>query len=287
MLIIRTPVAATMQTSNTLRADSAPLDRLTIMAIGVVTFIVGNVLHEAVGHGGACLLVGGVPEQLSSAHFNCHLDIANGWQEKWVASAGTLVNFIAAFVFAVLYYRSNLQQQSVRYFYWLAMSANYFVAAGYPLFSGVIGVGDWVDVVQGWEPAWLWRVLLIASGAILYFAIGIPFVLKSMTSLLGADPKERISRAATLSVIPYLAGATAMSIGALFNPIGSFVIFTSAAAAFGGHSAFAWMTQLLKGDRYSVAGSSVIIERNWTWIVAAVIVLLVHVFVLGPSIRFG
>lgn len=47
------------------------LDLLTILAIGIISFIIKNVLHEALGHGGACFLVGGTPLVLSSAHFDC------------------------------------------------------------------------------------------------------------------------------------------------------------------------------------------------------------------------
>jgi hypothetical protein len=268
------------------QTSAAPLDRLTIMAIGIVTFIIANVLHEAVGHGGACLLVGGGAEELSSAHFSCHVDNPGGWQERVVASAGTLVNFAAAIVFSVIYRGVDQRQQSLRYFSWLGMCTNYFVAAGYPLFSGLIGVGDWVDVVQGWQPAWMWKVALVMCGAVLYFVIGIPMALRSMTSLIGAQP-DRLKRASTLSVVPYLAGATATSIGALFNPIGAFVVFTSAAAAFGGNSALAWMTQLLKGNRFPQTSDSLVaIPRSWSWIVFAATLLLIHVFVLGPSIRF-
>ena len=33
--------------------------------------MLGNVLHEGAGHGGACLLVGGKPLALSSVYFEC------------------------------------------------------------------------------------------------------------------------------------------------------------------------------------------------------------------------
>jgi len=34
------------------------LDLLTVAAIGIVAFSVATVVHEGVGHGGACLLAG-------------------------------------------------------------------------------------------------------------------------------------------------------------------------------------------------------------------------------------
>jgi hypothetical protein len=265
-----------------------PLDVPTIMAIGVVTFIIANVLHEGVGHGGACLLVGGVPQELSTAHFSCSVDDSDGWQARVVSSAGTLVNFMAALVFGLCFRRMSSERQALRYFCWLAMCNNYFVAAGYPLFSGVLNLGDWVSVTRDWHPEWMWRLLLISIGAVLYFAVGIPMALKNMATLIGSHPADRLTRAFKLTFWAYLAGAAATSIGALFNPIGPFLIFTSAAAAFGGNSAFAWMTQLLKGERFAnTSESRVQIERSWPWIGAAAATLAVHIAILGPTIKFG
>lgn len=262
------------------------LDLLTIMALGVVSFIVKNVLHEALGHGGACLLTGGTPLTLSSAYFDCGTDLVSDAGLRWIAAGGTLVNFAAAFLFWMAFRSKRVTSPSLRYFFWLVMSGNFFVAAGYPLFSGVIGVGDWVAVVEGWQPAWLWKTLLIVVGFFLYLW-GIWFSLREMKTLIGSDPTERLVRAFRLTLFPYLAGATVSSLGAFFNPIGSFVMFTSAAAAFGGNSALAWMSQMLKTKWFPETSSELInIERNWAWIAVAVLLALVHIFILGPSITF-
>ena len=263
-----------------------PLDLLTILAIGVVSFIVKNILHEALGHGGACLLVGGVPLALSSAHFDCDTANVSDAGIRFIAAAGTLVNFIAAYVFWLAFRSKRVTPPSMRYFFWLAMSGNYFVGAGYPLFSGVIGVGDWVAVVEGWQPVWLWRLALSIVGMVLYLW-GIRFALREMKTLIGSHPTDRLVRAFKLTLFPYLAGATVSSLGAFFNPIGSFVVFTSFAAAFGGSSAFAWMSQMLKTKLFpDVSDELVNIQRNWTWIVVAVVLALVHIFLLGPSVSF-
>ena len=44
-------------------------DLLTVTAIALVAYAASNVLHEAVGHGGACVALGGKPLALSSVHF--------------------------------------------------------------------------------------------------------------------------------------------------------------------------------------------------------------------------
>ena len=122
--------------------NNLSIDILTILAIGIISFIIKNVIHEALGHGGTCLLVGGRPLVLSSAHFDCDTSSVSDAGIRFIAAAGTLVNFIAAYFFWLAFHSMRVKSASLRYFFWFAMSGNYFVAAGYPLFSGVIGVGD-------------------------------------------------------------------------------------------------------------------------------------------------
>ena len=271
---------------NATTKNNLSLDLLTISAIGIVSFIVKNVLHEALGHDGACLLVSGTPLVLSSAHFDCATESVSDAGIRFISAAGTLVNFIFAYIFWLAFHSERVKSLSLRYFFWFAMSGNYFVAAGYPLFSGVIGVGDWVNVVEGWQPLWAWRLLLAVIGFILYM-LGVWFALREMKTLIGSNPTKRLVRAFKLTLFPYLAGATVSSLGALFNPIGTFVVFTSAAAAFGGSSAFAWMSQMLKTKWFpEVSDELVVIERNWTWIIIAVILSLIHIFILGPGVKF-
>ena len=270
----------------TTKKNDLSIDLLTILAIGIISFIIKNVIHEALGHGGACLLVGGTPLVLSSAHFDCDTTSVSDAGMRFISAAGTLANFIAAYLFWLLYDNRRVQSPALRYFFWFLMNGNFFIAAGYPLFSGTIGVGDWVNVVQDFQPAWLWRVLLAVTGFVLY-SYGVWFALREMKTLIGSDPNERLVRAFRLTLFPYLAGATVSSLGSLFNPIGAFVIFTSAAAAFGGSSAFAWMSQMLKTKWFpEVSDEFVVIERNWTWVIVAIVLGLFHIFVLGPGVEF-
>ena len=39
------------------KSNNLSIDLLTILGIGIVSFILKNVIHEELGHGGACLLV--------------------------------------------------------------------------------------------------------------------------------------------------------------------------------------------------------------------------------------
>lgn len=263
------------------------LDIPTILAIGIVVFIIKNIIHEGLGHGGACLLVGGKPLLLTTAHFDYDVLSVSDLGARIIAAGGFLANFIAAGIFFFFFRQASPHSPRLRYFYWFSMSGNFFVGAGYPLFSGILGLGDLIDVVQGYEPVWAWRMLLVGAGSVLY-GVGVWWSLREMVTLIGAHPTERLKRAFMLTLFPYLAAATAASIGSLLNPLGVFVVFTSASASFGGSSAFAWMSQLLKNSRWFPQQSEayIQIERSWIWIIAALVLLAFHIIVLGPGLHF-
>jgi hypothetical protein len=142
-------------------------DLWTIAAIAVVATVIANVIHEGLGHGGMCVATGGQSLALSTVHFECSVET------RLVAAGGTLANL----VFGALFWgaaRSVKKSASWRFFFWLLMTFNLFDAGGYFLFSGIGNFGDWAAVVAGWQPAWAWRVGLIALGLIYYFLLFMP-----------------------------------------------------------------------------------------------------------------
>ena len=64
------------------------------------------------------------------------------------------------------------------------MTFNLFDAGGYFLFSGVGNFGDWAAVVGEWQPAWAWRVGLIALGTVTYFFLFVPPMPARVASVL-------------------------------------------------------------------------------------------------------
>src|SRR5438270_241457 len=78
----------------TTRESGPPLpDLLTVIAIALVAYSVSGVLHEAVGHGGACVALGGKPLVLSSVHFECDEKSMSPLARRCVSAAGTVANF--------------------------------------------------------------------------------------------------------------------------------------------------------------------------------------------------
>ena len=240
------------------------IDVLTLIAIAIVAYALSNVIHEGLGHGLACVAVGGKPVELSSLHFSCESE-----HSKFVSSAGCIANVIAAAIGLALFRRKR------SYFLWLFTTLNLLMPAGYLLFSGVMRVGDWVNVCRDLSPA-IWRPALAIIGAVLYFVAA-----KFSAKLLQPLVADRAS-ARRLTLIPYFTGGILYCVSGLFNPVGPILIAISAAAAsFGGASGLIWLIEFIHPY-----GEGVTIERSFAWHAAATVAAVIFIGVLGPAIRF-
>jgi hypothetical protein len=260
----------------------ARVDALTVAAIAVITYAFGNIVHEAAGHGGACLLSGGRVLVVSTVHMECSAET------RLVMAGGTLMNIVAgALCFALLRATARTFPR-LRYFLWLSMTVNLFSAAGYFAFSGIGGLGDWASFIQGLSPQWLWRIGMTIFGAATYMMVA-RLSLRELSLLIGRDKDQRLSAAVQLSRMPYFAGGILACVAGSLNPQGMILVALSAAAStFGGTSGLIWMVQWLKGNRIPMAGEPepMPIPRSWPWIVSALVLAALFIGVLGPGVRF-
>jgi hypothetical protein len=263
------------------KPDLTSPDLWAVAAIAVVATAISTLIHEGLGHGGMCIATGGQPLALSTVHFDCSADT------RLVAGGGTLANLLFGALFWVAA-RAIKQSASWRYFFWLLMTFNLLEAGGYFLFSGVGNFGDWAVVVAGWQPAWAWRVGLVVLGTVTYFFLVVPFSVRELRPFLGQDEKFRVRRARQLTLVPYFAGGILSCTAGALNPVGPLLILVSAAAAsFGGHSALAWMWNLLQGQRILSSELQMPeIERSRGWMIAAVVLAAVFIAGLGPGVKF-
>lgn len=131
---------------------------LTVIAIAVLAAAGATVAHEALGHGGACLVAGGSILRLSSVFFRCAPGL------PVVDAAGPLGNLVAGGV-ALLAFRRR-----PHLFLLLFASLNLFWFAGYLLYSAVLQIGDWAFVARDLGLGGWWRAAAACSGTILYIA---------------------------------------------------------------------------------------------------------------------
>jgi hypothetical protein len=263
------------------------MDRLTLVAIAVVAYALANIAHEGVGHGGACVVAGGRPVALSAVYFDCDEAGLGRAAVKGISAAGTLVNLaLGGLAFAALRSRRRAATPG-RYFLWLLMSVNLLQGAGYWLFSGLGNVGDWAAVIEGLTPHLVARAILAIAGGAAYCG-AIRLSLGELLPFAGPGPDRR-AHARLLCRVPYLAGGVLYVLAGALNPLGwRLVVISAAAASFGGTSALAWMTELLRNERRFPPPTEppLSLPRSGGWLTAAVVAVLVFVGVLGPAVRF-
>lgn len=259
-------------------------DALTVAALAVFAYMLGNLLHEGVGHGGACVLTGAKAVAISSVSFDCS---AEG---RLVSAGGTLVNLLAGALFFLFGRLTSRKFPRLKYFLWIAMTINFFTGTGYFLFSGIGGIGDWVAFIEGLGPPLAWRISLTALGGVTY-PLAAYLSLRELRALIGTDRVERYRRALRLTAIPYFCGGILMCLAGALNPTGPMLILISAAAStFGGTSGLLWATNWLKRGEmipYGPSAEPLPLERSWPLIAAAAVTAVVFVVVLGRGIHFA
>lgn len=246
--------------------------KATIVSMAIVATCITVLLHEGVGHGVTSWLRGGVPTELTSNH------LSSLHEDRWIEAGGTLVNF-AAGACALIATHLAADRACLRYFCWLLAAYNLFSGAGYFLFSGVFGFGDWQQVIAGLPHQPALRTAMGLAGAVLYFLVA---------WLLAVAVRPFCSARADYNVIgrlPYLASCIFSCVAGAFDPLGIRLLLVSTIpAAFGGSSGMLWLDGLIPRP---LPDSSLVIPRRPAWWIVAAVVAIGYIVVLGRGIEFA
>jgi hypothetical protein len=251
-------------------------DGLTLCAISLIAAALANVLHEGVGHGLIALATIVPSGVLSTVAWSSTYDT------RLVAAGGTLVNLAAALIFWIALRGAKNSSAQLRYFLFTCFAFNIFTGTGYFLFSGVTNFGDWAVVIASMRPHWLWRTALIAGGVASYYG-AVLLVGSALVCYVGV-PLNEPRRFRNLTYIPYFSAVILLTAGGLLNPIGIQLVWESALpATAGADCALLWMRYYIPKRTVPEWGSPTI-RRSYSWIVAAAVLSLAFIFVLGRGI---
>jgi hypothetical protein len=245
--------------------------KATIISMAVIASALATVLHEGLGHGVTAALRGDVVTELTSNH------LSSLRPDRWVDAAGTIMNLIvgsgALFASHVAGKRAN-----TRYFLWILAALNLLPGAGYFLFSGIFGFGDWFQVILGLPHQMALRIGMTIFGTALYVLV---------VRLLAISIRPFVpDRSAYNSVgrLPYYAACLFSCAAGVFDPLGIKLLFVSTIpAAFGGSSGLLWADSLMPR---TVPEQNLFIYRNQLWWIAAVIIGSGYIVILGRGIKF-
>jgi hypothetical protein len=231
------------------------------------------------GHGSACLATRGMTVSWSSVHFECSVE------SLAVMAGGTIANLAAGALFFALLRVASGGAPATRYFLWLAMTVNLMQAAGYFLFSGALGIGDWAAVLRHFGAGGAARAAMAIGGALAYLAV-VRFAARELTPFLPGARAAAERAARPLTLFPWIVGGVLSCIAGALNPVGFLLVAISAAAAsFGGTSGLAWMASIA-GTPWAPLdprSTGLAIPRHRGYIAAGLLAAILFIGVMGPG----
>ena len=247
-------------------------DALTIISMAVIGSALATLLHEGVGHGLTAWLRGDVPTALTSNH------LSSLRPDRMVQAAGTIVNLIAGVV-AMLVASRMKGRANARYFFWILGALSLLPGAGYFMFSGIFGFGDWNEVIRGVPYHAALRLGMTIGGAVLYVA-----VVRWLAVTVKPFVPDR-SMYNTVGRLPYLAAGLFSCAAGVFDPLGvQLLLVSTIPAAFGGSSGLLWADSLM--PRGPATEPPAFVRRDVAWWAAAAVVGGAYIAVLGPGLTF-
>jgi hypothetical protein len=254
-------------------AETASDDLATTLAIGVAASVAQFVIHELVGHGSACLMVGGRILAVAPLWMRCSAD------HRLMVLAGPMANLAAGAVCWAILRASPPRTAAVRLFLWLSIAFQWLVAAGYLAVGAASGFGDWpviLPALSAW-PARLAAIVVAAGGYLL--------TLRALARLgvqrLGASLLEE-ARLRRVGLFPALAAAAvvvlAELVGRRLHPLGL-------ALALGCTAVVGW--SLLALPRFvppkEARDAHFPVRRSLGWIASGAAVAVGFIALFGPA----
>ena len=178
---------------------------LYLATVGILSYIVADIIHEVIGHGGTCLIIGNKIELLTSVYFksspgNILVDIG-----------GPIANLI----FGGLIFYILTRTSFAKLFLFQVTAYNLFWFSGTILHSAISKTGDWTFAVKEVVREPYAKILLIITGILFYVVI-----LRVLNFYLSTKNKEQQIEPLTKKNIFYsfiFASAAAFVAGLFFQ----------------------------------------------------------------------
>ena len=276
------------QTKPLSKLDNTKSDKLTLISISAIAYIAAVGLHEHLGHALMCVILGVHPTELGAFYVNFNKTGVNEFYIRLISLAGPVVSLLTGIVCFYILHSRRVKSSSAYYFIWLLGILGLMSATGYLFFSGFSGIGDFGTTSDGVfynvSPEWLIRILLTVVGIACYLIV-IRYAVRRIDNHISGKGQARIKYASRLVYTSYFTGAAVDILTGLLNPHGLVIVLTSAVAgSMGGTSGLLWMMQTLDRKR-EITGQSLVINRNWKWIAAGIIIVAAYAVILGPTIK--
>jgi hypothetical protein len=236
----------------------------TIGAIGLLAYVAADVAHHALGHGTACLALGGRIRSLSSIFVDCSLT------GSAIDLAGPFANLVVGLVAVLCIRIVHRTSTAMRLFFILVAAFNLLWFGLQLVFSAATRTDDWAWAMQEFHIGRPVRYAMIAIGALIY-VLTVRFI---------GHPR---TRAKTIVATTWLtAGAIACATAAFDH---------NAAAAIVRHAgpqslllSVGLLFTPARAERLSSSeGAATTLTCSVPWIVIAIIIGAASMLFLGPG----
>ncbi|HEY2345508.1 MAG TPA: hypothetical protein VGH80_06425 [Xanthomonadaceae bacterium] len=243
----------------------------TLAAIGLLAYASADIVHHVLGHGAACLLLGGRIRSLSSVFVNCTVTGAA------VDLAGPLANFVLGIV-ALLALRGLPRATTpTRLLLILVAAFNLFWLELQLVFSAATRTDDWAWAMHVFHVPEPGRYAMIGAGMMAYFVTA-----RAVAALLApfASPVARVRR---IVVVAWLAGGAIACATAAFDPHPVAALLHGAAPQSLLLSIGLLFLPPKAARRAPAVEPASVIEFSWPWVMAATVIGVASMALLGPG----
>jgi hypothetical protein len=232
----------------------------TLAAIACAAYLAADIAHEALGHGGACLVSGGRSLLVDTTFQNCSI------RSRWIDGAGPVLGLAVALL---AWISARASRSNFRIFFVLVFAYAAFWNLGYMVKSGIGYKGDWHFLIEGLEPAGIWHIGLTIAGVGSYLA--------TMRMLAPIWPRGEDLTSASFTIVSLLAAAMLSAAAGYLDPRGTHIVVSDALP-----SSLASIGLVLVGLREK---SGVAVIPSPAWFMAGLASATFFVAILGPGLR--
>lgn len=247
----------------------------TLLGVTFAAYFVADLAHEGLGHGGACLTLGGKVILLTTTYEACSI------RARLIDGAGPVVGLVVALLAWAWLRFARPASIAARTALCLTFAFAAFWNVGYLIKSGLTDEGDWAFVIKGLEPSFVWHAALAVLGVVLY-ALSMRMLGASILRALPVGG-ERDPRPFAFALTAYLAAGALSALAAFFDPRGPATILTDALPSSLGSIGLIWVGWIMNKRRPDFR---LAIPLSPAWIGAGLASAIFFVAVLGPGLRF-
>lgn len=266
--------AANVHLAQAATAAAVADNPVTAAAIGLLAYLTADIAHHAIGHGGACLLLGGQLLRLTSIRTTCTCTGAA------IDLGGPLANFLLGAAALVVGRLGRPTTAAMRLFWLLTAAFNLFYAVGQLAYCAATNTDDWWWPLQQAHAPAAARYALAALALLLY-AVLMRWLAKQLAPF--ATP---VSRATRLVGVAWLAaGAVACSTAALDHPATAAILEHALPQALLLPIGL-WLLPARATHQAIAAQAAPALAFSWGWVAWAVAASIGSVLLLGPGFSF-